>query len=126
MNMISWPSIAFYGVFSIFVYYQQLHGRNFNGGSAAFGFLLSLFGFAGMITGFAYLGYYGWTVSWLGAVVAFVVGILAIIPGIAVERIVGKLALSVAGFVVWPLFSTCRTERALERPVMQTMRAGLL
>lgn len=103
MSAIFWPSIGCYAVFSVFVYYQQLHGRHFKGGSVMFGFLLSLFGFAGMITGFAYLGYYGWTVSWWGAVVAFVIGILAILPGIAVERIVGAFTLSLTGFVVWPL-----------------------
>lgn len=103
MSSILWPSIGFYSLFSVFVYYQQLHSRDFNGASGALGFSLGLFGFAGMLTGFAYLGYYGWTVSWWGALLAFALGVAAILPGVLVERIVGKHTLSLAGFVVWPL-----------------------
>lgn len=102
MNAMSWSSIGYYCIFSIFVYYQQLHGRDFKGGSVVFGSVLSLFAFAGMIVGFAYFIYYGWTVSWLGAIAAFFIGLAAMIPAVFAERIVGKLTLSLAGFLVWP------------------------
>jgi hypothetical protein len=103
MVAIAWPSIGWYCVFGVFVYYQQLHGRDFKGASHVFALALNLFAFAGMLVGFAYLGYYGWNVSWLGAIAAFILGIVAMIPGVLVERIVGKLTLSFTGFVVWPL-----------------------
>lgn len=103
MAAILWPSVGWYCVFGVFVYYQQLHGREFKGASQGFALALNLFGFAGMLAGFAYLGYYGWHVSWLGAIAAFILGVVAVIPSVLVERIVGKLTLSLAGFVVWPL-----------------------
>lgn len=102
MGVISWPSIGFYCLFSVFVYYQQMHGRDYRGASAAFGTVLNLYGFAGMLIGFAYLIYYGWTVAWWVPILAFVIGVLAILPASILERLVGKLALSLAGFVVWP------------------------
>lgn len=103
MGAISWSSVAWYCVFSVFVYYQQLHGRDFKGASQGFALALNLFAFVGMLVGFAYLGYYGWNVSWLGAIAAFILGIVAILPAVFVERIVGKLTTSLAGFIVWPL-----------------------
>ena len=102
MNAMAWSSIGYYCIFGVFVYYQQLHARDFKGASAEFHTVLNLFGLAGMITGFAYFIYYGWTVSWLGAIAAFFLGLAAMIPAIVVERFVGKLALSIAGFLVWP------------------------
>lgn len=90
-------------MFSIFVFYQQLHCKNFNGRSEAFGLLLSIFAFAGMITGFVYLVYYGWTVVWWAAVVTFLIGLLATIPGLLLERVFGKFTLSLLGFLIWPV-----------------------
>lgn len=102
MSTISWPSIGYYCVFGVFVYYQQLHARDFRGSSLAFQTVLTLSGFAGMIVGLAYFIYYGWTVSWWVPILAFVLGIFAMIPAALVERIVGKLTFSLAGFLVWP------------------------
>jgi hypothetical protein len=103
MSVISWPSIGSYCVFSIFVYYQQRHAKMFNGSSAIFGLVLSLFAFAGMLIGFAYLAYYGWTVSWWVAILAFVLGTLAGAPAGMLENLVGALTFSLTGFVVWPV-----------------------
>jgi hypothetical protein len=103
MGAISWPSIGCYSLFSIFVYYQQLHGRDFKEGSQVFALVLNFFGFAGMLTGLAYLGYYGWTVTWWVPLVVFVIGTVGVIPGVLVERVVGRLTMSLAGFVAWPL-----------------------
>jgi hypothetical protein len=85
------------------VYYQQLYCRDFKGSSAAFGAVLSFCGLLGMMVGFVYFIYYGWTVYWIWAIVAFFVGLVSLILTILVEHIVGKLTLSVAGFLVWPL-----------------------
>jgi len=64
MESLSWMSVLFYCLFGIFVYYQQLHVRDFQGASKAFEMVLSFSAFAGMITGLVYLIYYGWTVVW--------------------------------------------------------------
>ena len=101
--MLIWPSIGFYCLFSVFVFYQQLHGKNFRGSSQAFGLALNIFAFAGMLTGFAYLIYYGWTIVWWAPLVVFGIGLIASILGVVMERILGSLVLSLAGFVAWPV-----------------------
>ena len=103
MQTLSLPSIAFYCVFSIFVFYQQLHVKNFQGASQSFALALNISAFAGMLTGLTYLVYYGWSVVWWAPVVIFVVGLLASMLGFLIERVVGSLALSVAGFIGWPV-----------------------
>ncbi|MFI9651505.1 hypothetical protein [Guyparkeria halopsychrophila] len=103
METLSLPSIAFYCLFSVFIFYQQLHVKNFRGASEGFRFLLTISSFLGLLTGFAYLGYYGWSVVWWAPFIIFILGILAAILGGLLERVGGALALSLAGFVGWPI-----------------------
>ena len=103
MEVISWSSTLFYMFFGIFVYYQQLHVRDFQGESQLFNLLLTLSAFAGMITGLAYLIVYGWTVVWWAPVLIFLVSIVVgAVVGVIIESVVGKHALSLLGFVGWP------------------------
>ena len=63
--------------------------------------LSSLFG---SIASMAFLAYFGWYLSWTGALILFVGSIaVAATAGALIERIVGGLALSVLASVVWPL-----------------------
>lgn len=101
--MFSWASIGFYCLFGIFVFYQQLHIKTFRGASQTFGFILSLSAFLGMLVGLAYLIYYGWKVVWWMPFIVFGIGLVASIVGFIIERRVGALALSLAGFVGWPV-----------------------
>ncbi len=55
MQTLSWTSIAFYCAFGVFVFYQQLHVKNFRGASQGFALALNLSALAGMLTGIAYL-----------------------------------------------------------------------
>ena len=103
MEFLSWMSVLFYCLFSIFVYYQQLHVRDFQGPSKVFELVLSLSAFTGMITGLAYLIYYGWTVVWWAPVVIFVTGILFTFIGVVIEQLLGKFTLSILGFIGWPV-----------------------
>lgn len=103
MTSLSWPSVAFYCAFGIFVFYQQLHAKNFQGASQVFGLLLNLSAFLGMLTGFAYLIYYGWNVVWWAPILIFIIGLVVSFLGFFVERIVGMFTISLAGFVGWPL-----------------------
>lgn len=102
MQTLSWPSIAFYCVFGIFVFYQQLHAKNFQGASQSFAMALNISAFAGMLTGLAYLVYYGWSVVWWAPIFILVVGLLASLLGCLIERVVGSFTLSLAGFIGWP------------------------
>ncbi len=103
MQTLSWPSIAFYCLFGIFVFYQQLHVKNFQGASQSFALALNISAFAGMLTGLAYLIYYGWSVVWWAPIVIFLIGLVASMFGFLLERLVGSLALSLGGFVGWPV-----------------------
>jgi hypothetical protein len=97
-------SIGFYCLFAIFVFQQQRHIKSFRGESQSFFLALSVSAFTGTVTGLIYIGYYGWLTSWWEAAVVFVFGILAsgILSSI-VERLIGSLALSIGGFVGWPI-----------------------
>ncbi len=103
MSALSWPLIAAYCAFVIFVFYQQLHVKNFHGASQSFVLALNISAFAGMLTGIAYLVYYGWVVAWWAPLVIFVIGFIASLLGFFLERVVGSLVLSLAGFVGWPV-----------------------
>jgi hypothetical protein len=56
-----------------------------------------------MLTGIAYLIYYGYSVVWWAPVIIFVIGIVASILGFFLERIIGSLAVSLGGFIGWPI-----------------------
>lgn len=86
MDSLAWPSIGLYCLYGVFVYYQQLHGKNFRGESQGFHAVLNLSAIAGVLTKLAYLVYYGWTVVWWAPLVALALGVLAIIPAVALER----------------------------------------
>ena len=104
MQALSWTSVAFYSAFGIFAFYQQLHGKNFRGESQVFSLALNISAFASMLTGVAYLVYYGWSVVWWAPIVIFVIGLLAAgVLGFLLERLVGALALSLGGFIGWPV-----------------------
>ena len=103
VEIISWVSVLFYCLFGTFVYYQQLHVRNFRGASQIFRLILSIFAFAGIITGLVYLIYYGWTVIWWAPIVIFIIGILFTSVSVFIERLVGKFTLSLLGFFCWPI-----------------------
>ena len=103
MGALSLGSVGFYCIFSIFVFYQQLHVKNFRGSSQWFALILNLSAFVGMITGIAFLAYYGWQVVWWAPIVIFSIGLLAKVAGVFIERAVGSMTLSLAGFLGWPV-----------------------
>jgi len=104
VQSLSWSSFGFYLLFSLFVFYQQLHVKHFLGASEAFRTVLTLSALAGVITGFAYLGYYGWTVSWWPPVLFFVLSLVVVgVVGAFAEHLLGVAAISLAAFVGWPV-----------------------
>jgi hypothetical protein len=103
MQVLSWTSIGFYCLFGIFAFYQKLHVKNFRGASQGFALVLNISAFLAMLTGFAYLVYYGWQVIWWAPVLIFGIGLLASIVGLLVERIVGPATLSLLAFIGWPV-----------------------
>ena len=103
MQALSWPSISFYCFFCIFLFYQQLHVKNFQGSSQGFALALNISAFLGLLTGLAYLGYYGWHVVWWASIIIFAIGILTSLLGFLAERLVGSLVLSLTAFVGWPI-----------------------
>lgn len=102
MQALLWPSIGFYCLFGVFIFYQQLHVKNFHGASQGFALALNISAILGMVTGVVYLVYYGWNVVWWAPLIVFVIGLLASMLGFLAERLVGATVLSVSAFAGWP------------------------
>lgn len=99
-----WPSLAAFCFFSIFVFYQSLHLKNFNGRSKILGLFIGLSTCASSLTGVAYFGYYGWNVSWISALVGCLGSVfISAVLGSLLEKFTGVLVLSLGGFLGWPL-----------------------
>jgi hypothetical protein len=103
MNALAWPSIGFYCIFGFFVFYQQLHVKNFRGASQGFHSILLASTTLGVLTGIVYLGYYGWTVKWWAPFAIVVIGIACTTLGLFLERLVGAATLSLTAFIGWPI-----------------------
>jgi hypothetical protein len=98
--------VASYTLFSFFIFYQQLHVKNFGGASQGYLGFLSLFAFVAMLGGFGFLLYFGYKVSWLGALGLFAISLVVKFAWFAVEA---RLSLrgaapfiSLAGFIGIP------------------------
>jgi len=89
----------------MFLYYQQLHLRDFHGSSKVFEFVLSVFVFLGMITGLVFLVIYAVKVIWWAPFVLLGISILFTIIGVLIENLVGKFSLSFIGFIALPIFA---------------------
>lgn len=97
-------SVLMYFIFSIFVFYQQLHVKTFNGSSPQFRLALVVSATTGMLTGLVYLGYLLWQGAWIAMLSALIGGLLVTpLIGIAIERLIGKSTLSMAAFIGWPI-----------------------
>lgn len=105
MDNLNTDALIYYLLFSVFVFYQQVHIRNFRGASQGFQTLLTFSALAGTITGLVFLGYYAVQVSIVGALIIFGAGLLSGVVGPILERIVGRYALSLIGFIAWPIFA---------------------
>jgi hypothetical protein len=99
--------VASYTLFSLFTFYQQLHVKNFRGASQGFSAALSLFALVSMLVGFAFLLYYGYKVSWLGALALLGISLLVKFVWFGIEAKLGirwaATYISLAGFVGIPL-----------------------
>lgn len=102
MEMLPWTSIVFYSAFGIFVYYQRLHAQACadNGWPKL---LLTGLAFAGVLTGFVYLAYCGWTMAWWVPVIPVAMSALAAIPALLVEQLAGRPALGQLSVLAWPV-----------------------
>lgn len=103
MSTVNTEALIYYLIFSMFVFYQQLHLKNFKGASQGFQTLLSISAFAGMFTGIGFLVYYAIQVSFVGAVIIFAVSLLTGFIGPILERALGAQTLSLLGFIAWPI-----------------------
>jgi len=105
--------IVSYAVFSFFLFYQQLHLKNFRGASQGFATLLGLFALVGMIFGLGFLIYWGYKVSWLEAAILFGIAFAIKVVWFPIEArlgltnsywlfsLAGFVALPVAGYFMW-------------------------
>lgn len=96
-----------YTVFSFFLFYQQLHLKNFQGASAKLAVLLGLFAFSGTLFGISFLFYWGYRVSWLQACLLFAIALFIQGVWFSIEARLRLRAFywvfSLAGFIVLPI-----------------------
>lgn len=103
MSSISFASIIYYSFFSMFAFYLQGLSREFRGASKILHFFIALFGFLGLAIGIIYLGYYGWNVSWVGAGIQLICGIIfAGSAGLILEKFIGPYGIAMSGLIGLP------------------------
>ncbi|MFA5667711.1 MAG: hypothetical protein WC967_00575 [Balneolaceae bacterium] len=95
--------ILLYSIFKLFIFYQQLHFKNFQGASKLFEGILGFSMGIGSIGGIVFLFYYGFNVVWWAPFALFAIGMIFQIVGNFIESLVGKFTLSIAGFIGWPI-----------------------
>jgi len=110
---ISITLIISYVVFSFFLFYQQLHLKNFRGSSELFQLGLGLFALLAMIYGLCFLIYWGINVSWIQAVILFAISIGVNIIWFPIEAklglrnsywifsLIGFITIPISGFFMW-------------------------
>lgn len=98
--------ITSYSLFSFFLFYQQLHLKNFHGSSQGFSSLLSMCSGVATIFGIAFLVYYGYKVSCLEAFALFGIALSIKIIWFPIEAILGHRGaapfISIAGLLGLP------------------------
>jgi hypothetical protein len=99
--------ISAYAGFSLLLFYQQLHIKNFGGSSQGLLALLNVFALLAMLFGIAFLLYFGYKVSWLFAFALFAIALVVKFAWFAVEAKLGLRSaapvLSLLGFVGIPV-----------------------
>ena len=104
MNLLSWPSIGFFCLFSIFLFYQQLHIKTFRGSSQSFALALNISSLLGTLTALTYLLYYGWHVVWWAPILILISGMVsATVIRILVQGELGLTLLSATAFIGLPI-----------------------
>lgn len=105
--------IVSYTLFTFFLFYQQLHVKNFQGASQGFLLLLNVFALVSMAGGFAFLVYYGYKVSWVGALGLFGIAFMVKFVWFGLEAklhirhwapfisMAGFIAIPVCAFFMW-------------------------
>jgi hypothetical protein len=105
--------IVSYALYSLFLFYQQLHIKNFRGANQGFLMVLNLFAIIAMLGGISYLIYYGFKVSWVGALSLFGIAFVIKFVWFGIEAklglrdaapfisIMGFIAIPVCAFFMW-------------------------
>jgi hypothetical protein len=97
----------FYCLYSVFVFYQQLHAANFRGESQSFGLFLGVFGLLFTVGQYIFLLFYGLKISWPGAIGMFALSFLFKQAWFWIEAKLGlrsaAFLISLSGFIALPI-----------------------
>lgn len=99
--------IVSYVLFSFFLLYQQLYVRNFRDEGRALRAAVGALAVGGMVFGYGFLLYWGYTVDWMQAVLLLVLSLAVKLIWFPIEARLGLRnayrQLSLPGFVVMPV-----------------------
>ena len=102
MNNISWISVLFFALYAMFLASQSFHASMPQHIGTALVWPLHISVILGIITGLIYLVYYGVIVVWWAPILILVIGWSCV--GLFIPfRSKGLLALSLLGFLGWPV-----------------------
>lgn len=103
---VSTSLVVSYSIFSFFLFYQQLHVKNYRGQSEVFNWALLASAFTGMVFNYGFLIWWGYTISWLGAALLFAIAFAIKLPWFTIEAKLGLRehywVLSLLGFAGLP------------------------
>ena len=101
------------GLFSLFLFYQKWHVKNFRGAWVGFCNLLSVSAFVWMVFGTGFLLYWGYKFSWMQALILFGIGFGTQMVWFIIEALLkirdkfwifsvgGLVALPILAYMMW-------------------------
>ena len=108
-DALPWMVVAPFSLCSVFLFYQQLHLKDFQGASQTAKLILALSFLTGMITGIVFLALYWTQFGWVTALTLFGISFAFKILVVLFEVILTArpsrdyLFVSAAGFIGWPV-----------------------
>jgi hypothetical protein len=92
-----------FSIFSLFLFIQQRYQRNAKIQSNKFWNFVVWFSFAGYLGQITYFIFYGWNVSWLEAVLIFIVAVIfSGSVNVILQKFINEVVLVMMGFLIMP------------------------
>ena len=107
-DVIPWAVVIPFSLFSGFIFYQQLHLKNFRGDNRSYRMFLSISFLLGNVTGIVFLVYYGLQFDWMKPLILFGISfgfkiiVILIDVLLSARQTSEHFVLSKLAFIGWP------------------------